>query len=1001
MLFGLLALQNGLVTRDQLVAAFAVWTASSGRPMADVLAEQGALAAPHRALVDALIEAHLKIHGAPEKSLAVLELNRSTRESLAAAGGPDVEATLAHVGSWPGGDPDRTGSYAVGTATSDGQRFRVLRPHARGGLGAVFVALDSELNREVALKQILDHHADDPGSRQRFLVEAEITGGLEHPGIVPVYGLGTYDGGRPYYAMRFIRGESLKEAIEQFHADGALEDDPGRRSLELRKLLRRFTDVCYAIEYAHSRGVLHRDIKPGNVIVGRHGETLVVDWGLAKPLGRVEPGRDSGERTLMPSSASGSAETLPGSALGTPAYMSPEQAAGNLDRLGPRSDVYSLGATLYCLVTGKAPFEGDVFEVIPKVQRGAFPPPRALEPSVDKALEAVCLKAMATNPEERYASCRALAEDVERWMADEPVSCWREPALRRASRWTRRHRPLVAGAAMLLVSAVVALSVGAVMINRERAKAEANFHQARAAVDEYFTTVSESKLLNVPGLQPLRKELLDAAQRYYRDFLRERGGDPSVRADAASASFRAGWIDMTIGRQAEALEPLRAATAIYEELARTHPDNVEFRRLAAIGHGSLGLLFSGLDRPDEAMAAHRRALAIREALALAAPGNVLVQNDVARTHRNIGNIHRGAGRPAEALAEWEQARTIAQDLLTRPLPRGDGRVDLTGRSDPSAIIREDLASLMLDRASTLREVGRLDEAQGAFRQSRDLFEVLVREQPTNMVLRGRLADAYEEGATINIDAGRLDEALPPLRRGLEIAERLAATNSTVPFYRSMMTGYLVKLGWLLRVLGRTPEALSSLARSIELAEGLVAEEPGSTGLRNLLAQCLSQSGNLLLFAGRATEALPKLRRALEIQDALVRAQPEVVSHRGALTNCLRGVGRAEAAAGRHAEARAAFERACEVDLPLADKYPGSRYNLACSLALMIPVSLPADREALARRALEALRQARADGYANIANIQIDHDLDPLRDRRDFRGFLLDMAFPADPFAGRD
>src|SRR5262249_31859338 len=163
----------------------------------------------------------------------------------------------------------------------------------RGGLGAVFVALDAELGREVALKQILDDHADDPASRSRFLLEAEITGGLEHPGVVPVYGLGTYADGRPFYAMRFIRGDSLKEAA-RCRGDGAPKGDDGRRSLELRKLLRRFTDVCNAIEYAHSRGVLHRDIKPGNIIVGRHGETLVVDWGLAKAVGRIDPGADRG-----------------------------------------------------------------------------------------------------------------------------------------------------------------------------------------------------------------------------------------------------------------------------------------------------------------------------------------------------------------------------------------------------------------------------------------------------------------------------------------------------------------------------------------------------------------------------------------------------------------------------------------------------------------------------------------------------------------------------------
>ena len=152
-------------------------------------------------------------------------------------------------------------------------------------MGAVFVALDTELHREVAIKQILDNHVDDPVSRARFLLEAEVTGGLEHPGIVPVYGLGTYSDGRPYYAMRFIRGDSLKEAIEQFHADAALKGEPGRRSLELRKLLRRFTDVCNAIDYAHNRGVLHRDIKPSNIIVGKYGETLGGRLGVGQAAG--------------------------------------------------------------------------------------------------------------------------------------------------------------------------------------------------------------------------------------------------------------------------------------------------------------------------------------------------------------------------------------------------------------------------------------------------------------------------------------------------------------------------------------------------------------------------------------------------------------------------------------------------------------------------------------------------------------------------------------------
>jgi eukaryotic-like serine/threonine-protein kinase len=351
-----------------------------------------------------------------------------------------------------------------GAPAADGVRYRVLRSHARGGLGEVFVALDTEVGREVALKEMQGQFADDPASQGRFLREAEVNGRLEHPSIVPVYGLGRHDDGRPYYAMRFIRGETLDDAARRFHEADRPGRDPGERALALRQLLGQFVAVCNAVAYAHSRGVLHRDIKPANVMLGKFGETLLVDWGLPKVMGQAENAPREDEPAVAPS-GNGAGHTQQGAVLGTPAFMAPEQAAGQLDSLGPASDVYSLGATLYVLLAGRAPFtDPNMLLLLAAVQLGEYPRPSQVKPGIAPALEAICRKAMALQPGERYESAAALAGDVEHWLADEPVSAWLEPWGVRARRWLGRHRTLVKGAATFVVMALAALAVGLVVL---------------------------------------------------------------------------------------------------------------------------------------------------------------------------------------------------------------------------------------------------------------------------------------------------------------------------------------------------------------------------------------------------------------------------------------------------------------------------------------------------------------------------------------------------------
>ncbi len=352
-----------------------------------------------------------------------------------------------------------------------------LVQHERGGLGVVYRGVDEKLNRNVAIKFIQPRHARNENLTQRFLQEAEITGRLDHPGVVPVYAIGQTDAGQPFYSMRFIRGESLDSQIRRFH-ESKSELDPGEQRLRMRQMLGNVVSVCRTIAYAHTRGIVHRDIKPQNIMLGKYGETLVVDWGLALPIGRDSRFRVTDETTLRPVLES---ELQPDMGEGTPVYMSPEQAAGQ-NSISPASDIYSLGVTLYKILTGELAFNGaNPMEVRSKIIAGDFQSPKVHDSSLSRPLESICLKAMALAPNERYETASELADDLESWLAENRVKAHSYSRRERMWRWCRRHAGLIAGltAGLLLFSAGLMIASGVVMrLTKQKIQLQGNAIQA-------------------------------------------------------------------------------------------------------------------------------------------------------------------------------------------------------------------------------------------------------------------------------------------------------------------------------------------------------------------------------------------------------------------------------------------------------------------------------------------------------------------------------------------
>ncbi len=356
-------------------------------------------------------------------------------------------------------------------------RYEQLDYLAAGGLGVVYRAQEQhELNgghvtRRVAIKFIKPDVVGDADTRARFEREAEVTGRLDHPGVIPVYNMGVDSSGCPFYAMRFIEGDSLARRIDLFHSACQAKANNHQQRLQLSEMLRHLISAARTVAYAHHRGVAHLDLKDEHVMIGAFGETLVVDWGLAIAVNEKLPYR----LTFSVDQVTGLLDTNVGpsaSGIGTLPYMSPEQCDETWGSIGPASDIYALGVTLYRVLTGRLPFSGFNFlrDYREPKKLGRFLRPTQVRRGVPKPLEAICLKAMAPRQEDRYVRASEFAADLEAWIADEPVSVYREPLTERLLRTARRNRSwsVSLGAAVLLCLAMATLASWLLALRADR-----------------------------------------------------------------------------------------------------------------------------------------------------------------------------------------------------------------------------------------------------------------------------------------------------------------------------------------------------------------------------------------------------------------------------------------------------------------------------------------------------------------------------------------------------
>jgi serine/threonine protein kinase len=764
------------------------------------------------------------------------------------------QASLSAPALAAGAKPDEANGGETGLG--DLGDFHLVAEVGRGGMGVVYEAIQRSLNRRVALKVLPFAAAMDPTQLRRFQTEALAAAQLHHTHIVPVYSVGC-ERGVHYYAMQFIEGQTLAQAIadrrrmerpspgldsprphEAFRLSGAGHDATAaeeRRSPDLARSVdsaplrspstatladrgREFfrtaatlgIQASEALDHAHKLGIVHRDIKPANLLIDVAGSLWITDFGLA----RLQD--DAGL-------------TMTGDLLGTLRYMSPEQALAKRGYLDHRTDIYSLGATLYELLTLRPAVEGqDRQEVLRKIAQDEPAPPRRLNPSIPRELETILLKAMSKEPQSRYATAQELAVDLDRFLEHKPIRAKRPSLLERTAKWSRRHRITVATAFLFLLVAVVALAASSLIIARKQREVEKQRDEARQAVDDMYVDVAQEWLAQRAALEPMQHKFLQKALGYYQRFGGDDTNEPSARLRTAVAYRRVGEIQEKLGHHREAKSAYRRAAKILEGLAAQEARPDQYVRELATSEGDLARLLSRTGHQREAQPLALRAIDRLERLVGVAPSAPQNRFELARAHMLV--THLGTdGRTCE------RAYRRAIELLEK----------LAADSPSMSEYRLGLARAHSCLGLLLRDFGRPADAAESYRRAIHLGEKLVSEFPYVPDYARALALSLDDLAQLGGFTDNPSEIEQLFRRAIELGEKLAAGSPTVPLYKYRLAGTWSNFGNYCVDRGKLSEAVSDYRRAISLLEELVAALPSSidyqtrlTMIRNNLADTL-------------------------------------------------------------------------------------------------------------------------------------------------------------------